>query len=278
MNELDKMRRLSVNRFLSEFNEKQTKKQSMMIPGSLNYHLKFQSKEIQTNLLECEVETMVKRIQNYEVELKGITEINESLIQQNEEKKLELLSVNKSLMNILMEKAIIEAQFSKVRELKPSIIEKIVIDYSEIEKRVNEGYDNIIEKVIKYSAQNIFKENEYTATVPSGKRRLKCGTTLNLMILPKSRENLEILHQYYSNFQKPALNLNETENLIKSVEVKEQKIYELERKIAQMENSQRDKSLRILKEKVTRKGVSMPRFEEKETQTGWKLGVKVMSK
>ena len=33
-------------------------------------------------------------------------------------------------MNVLMQKAIIEAQYLKIKELKPSIVEKIVIDYS----------------------------------------------------------------------------------------------------------------------------------------------------
>lgn len=58
---------------------------------------------------------MINRLKNYEAEWRMITQLNESLVKQNEEKKLELLSLNKSLMGILMEKAILEAQFVKFK-------------------------------------------------------------------------------------------------------------------------------------------------------------------
>lgn len=64
-------------------------------------------------------------------------------------------------------------------------------------------------------------------------------TSLNIMVLPKSKDNMDSLNKYYNNFQKGHLNLDETANLIKSLESKEQKIYLLERRVTQMENSQR---------------------------------------
>ena len=84
MKQFDKIRKLTANQFLSDLQDRHLKKTSVAItPGSLNYHLKYQSKEIQTTLLECQVDRMVNKLESYETEWEVMTEQNIALTKQN---------------------------------------------------------------------------------------------------------------------------------------------------------------------------------------------------
>ena len=64
-------------------------------------------------------------------------EANRCLKEENQQKKLQLATLNNTFMEVLLAKTLLEARFAQLKELKPEVIEKTLIDYSEIERRLN---------------------------------------------------------------------------------------------------------------------------------------------